>query len=352
MRIDIPSHLSDEDLVNSMKRLAGDEREATALLVAHLAEFDGRRLYLGAGFSSLFGYCCEVLHLSEPAAYNRIEVARAARRFPAILPLLGEGLLSLATVRLIASHLTSDNQQQLLAAASGMSKRAVEEMLVRHFPRPDVPSSIRKLPAAKPLPECSGPPEAPDVVNLPLVPAAPTPRRRALVAALAPERYEVRVTVSAEAREDLREAQDLLRHALPSGDPAQIIERALKLLVQQLRRKKFAVTDHPRASRGTAAGSRDVAAKVRRAVGSRDDGRCTFVGKGGRRCNERAFVEFHHDEPYGIGGEGTVANIKLLCRAHNAFEAERFYGHGRPVKNTALPGKSSPLPESPPPLSP
>jgi len=166
MRIDIPSHLS-EDLVNSMKRLAGDEREATALLVAHLAEFDGRRLYLGAGFSSLFGYCCEVLHLSEPAAYNRIEVARAARRFPAILPLLGEGLLSLATVRLIASHLTSDNQQQLLAAASGMSKRAVEEMLVRHFPRPDVPSSIRKLPAAKPLPECSGPPEAPDVVNLP-----------------------------------------------------------------------------------------------------------------------------------------------------------------------------------------
>jgi len=90
MRIDIPSHLSDEDLVNSMKRLAGDEREATALLFAHLAEFDGRRLYLGVGFSSLFGYCCEVLHLSEPAAYNRIEVARA-RRFPAILPLPGEG---------------------------------------------------------------------------------------------------------------------------------------------------------------------------------------------------------------------------------------------------------------------
>ena len=70
----------------------------------------------------------------------------------------------------------------------------------------------------------------------------------------------------------------------------------------------------------------------------------TFVGKSGRRCNERAFVEFYHDEPYGIGGEATVENIKLLCRAHNAFESERFHGHGRPMKSATLPGKSSPTP--------
>ena len=139
--------------------------------------------------------------------------------------------------------------------------------------------------------------------------------------------------MSAEARENLRLAQDLLRHAVPNGDPAQIIERALKLLVAQRRRKKYAATERPRASRGTVPGSRDIAAKVRRAVGLRDGGRCTFVGKGGRRCNERGFVEFHHDEPYGIGGEGTVEHIQLLCRMHNADESERFYGHGRPVKS-------------------
>ena len=161
---------------------------------------------------------------------------------------------------------------------------------------------------------------------------------------LAAARFEVRVTVSAEARENLRLAQDLLRHAVPNGDPAQIIERALKLLVAQRRRKKYAATERPRASRGTVPGSRDIAAKVRRAVGLRDGGRCTFVGKGGRRCNERGFVEFHHDEPYGIGGEGTVEHIQLLCRMHNADESERFYGHGRPVKSPTLPGKSPPPP--------
>src|SRR5882762_2389326 len=136
MRINIPSQLSDDDLIDQVKVLARCEREATASLIAHLAELDARRLYLGAGFSSLFTYCCEVLHLSEPAAYNRIEAARAARRWPVILGMVGEGALSLATVRLLSSHLTAENHQELLAAATGKSKRQVEELLVRYFPQP------------------------------------------------------------------------------------------------------------------------------------------------------------------------------------------------------------------------
>src|SRR5882762_1893176 len=122
MRINIPSQLSDDELVVAVKSLARCEREATASLIAHLAELDARRLYLGAGFSSLFTYCCEVLRLSEPAAYNRIEGARAARRFLVILGMLGEGALSLATVRLLACHLTAENQQDLFAAAAGKTK--------------------------------------------------------------------------------------------------------------------------------------------------------------------------------------------------------------------------------------
>ena len=184
MRIAIPSYLSDDDLAAKLQARARCEREATALLIAHLVEFDGRRLYLGAGFSSLFTYCCEVLHLSEPAAYNRIELARTARKFQAILPMLVEGRLSLATARLLGPHLTAENQQELLRQAAGKSKRVVEEMLVRYFPRNEVPSSVRKLPAAA----------------LPVLIVPPTPPRPAVVTPLAPERYEVRVTVSGEAR--------------------------------------------------------------------------------------------------------------------------------------------------------
>lgn len=39
-----PSQLTDEDLLAKVKALAAEERQATAALVAHLAELDARRL--------------------------------------------------------------------------------------------------------------------------------------------------------------------------------------------------------------------------------------------------------------------------------------------------------------------
>jgi hypothetical protein len=71
--IDHNALLSDAELLNEVKRLTADERQATARLIAALGELDARRLYLGEGCSSLFTYCTQVLHLSEHAAYLRIE---------------------------------------------------------------------------------------------------------------------------------------------------------------------------------------------------------------------------------------------------------------------------------------
>src|SRR5512132_2306046 len=118
--------LSDEALVSEVSRLAREERQATAQLVAALAEFDARRLYLPAGCSSLFTYCTQVLHLSEHAAYHRIEAARAARRYPEILDGLASGDLTLTAVTLLAPHLTEANHQQLLRVACHKSKREIE----------------------------------------------------------------------------------------------------------------------------------------------------------------------------------------------------------------------------------
>jgi hypothetical protein len=210
--------------------------------------------------------------------------------------MLGAGSLSLATARLLGAQFTSDNHRQLLTAASGKGKRGVEELLARYSPKPDVPTSIRKLPPTKGpagpgdamLPASSEAPTGSAPVD-PLPPNAspssvPTPAtpRRAVVSPLGPDRYEIRFTASAETREKRRRAQDLLRHAIPSGDVAQVIDRALTTLLENLTGRRFAATDRPRASRGTAAGSRDVAATIRRSVWLRDDGRCTLVGENGR----------------------------------------------------------------------
>ncbi len=163
---------------------------------------------------------------------------------------------------------------------------------------------------------------------------------------LAPERFEVRFTIGAEAHRKLRQLQDLLRREIPDGDPGAIVDRALTLLLEEVLRRKFALgarRQEPlvqpakparrttrRSALGDGAGvsrrSRHVPADVKRAVWLRDEGRCAFVATSGRRCTERAFLEFHHCEPYGLGGEPTLDNISLRCRRHNVYEAELAFG--------------------------
>src|SRR5919197_5365176 len=111
--------LDDGSLTTKLKSLARTEREATVALIVHLAEFDQRQLYRGAGFPSLFQYCVEVLRLSEDAASNRIAAARMVRRHPDVVDRLAAGSLSPTTVRLIAKRATSANARALIDAATG-----------------------------------------------------------------------------------------------------------------------------------------------------------------------------------------------------------------------------------------
>jgi hypothetical protein len=331
--------LPDDALTAELGHLAGRDREATAAFVVHLAEFDARRLYEGAGYQSMFSYCRAVLRLSEDAAFNRIKAARAARLFPAIAPMLTDGLLSLTAVRLLAPHLTVENHEALLAAASGKGKQEVEEVLAGWFPQPDVLASVRKVPRRVVVTDEITPPEMGVAPANPLVApsAAPcaagissgVPSKPALVRPLAPERYEVRFTASAETRALLREAQDLLGHAVPTGDLATVVHRALTVLVAELKRRKFGATSRPRPSHELNAGSDAVPAVVRREVAARDASRCAFVAADGHRCDARRFLEFHHVVPRAAGGAATVANIQLRCRAHNGHEVDLFFGPGK-----------------------
>jgi hypothetical protein len=320
------AQLSDDELLASVKRLAATERRATAALVRSLMELDVRRLYLGEGYSSLFTYCAQALHLAEGAAYNRIEAARAARRFPAVLTALEEGSVTLTAVRLLAPHLTEDNHRDVLASACHKGKREIELLVASLRPLPAVGSTIRKLPEPRRVlldADCEGAPTV--VVAEPAVVAPPIQTRPPTITALAPERYKVQFTISCETHEKLRRVQALARHTIPSGDLAQIIDRALTLLLQDLERRRCAAVTSPRAARGATGGSRHIPASVKREVWRRDDGCCAYTGRAGR-CTERSFLEYHHVQPYAAGGAATAANIELRCRAHNAHEASMFFG--------------------------
>ena len=330
------TRLSDAELVAQVKSLVARDRDTEAQLVARLAELDTRDVHLREGYRSLFVYCRDALGLSEWEAYNRIEVARAARRFPFILDLLTEGSVNLTGVRLLAPHLTAVNQRTVLESSRGKTTREIQQIVATLAPRPDVPSSVRRLPTprpaspiatvpvARPLAEpCSIPALAPDTVIHAL------PARPAAVEPLSPDRYKLQLTIGGGTLEKLRLAKDMLGHAIPSGDDEPILDRALTARLVDLAKKKFSDTSKPRASRGTKPGARYLSARVQRAVWVRDLGRCAFVGSSGHRCNERRFLEFHHIDPYVLGGEATVDQIQLRCRRHNDYEGRLYFGKRR-----------------------
>jgi 5-methylcytosine-specific restriction endonuclease McrA len=80
---------------------------------------------------------------------------------------------------------------------------------------------------------------------------------------------------------------------------------------------------------------RHIAAAARDDVFARDHGRCTFVGPDGRRCSATTGLQIDHVTPVSLGGKGDPDNLRLLCAAHNRFEAERM-GLGRPVETTSM----------------
>src|SRR5712675_1897711 len=152
----IVESLSPSDLRSATHQLVRTSCGVDAALLVHLGEIDERKLYLDWRFSSMFAFCVGELGLSEDVACNRIDLARAARSLPVILDALRSGKVHPAGLRLLAPHLTPENQEHVLAEAAGKSKRQIEELVARLWPQPPVPTIVRKLPdRSAPPPEAS-----------------------------------------------------------------------------------------------------------------------------------------------------------------------------------------------------
>jgi hypothetical protein len=353
--------ISDDELLRRLAELLLQSRRAEADLVAHIGEVDARRLYSREASPSMFAYCTEVLRLSEAEAYLRIAAARASREHPVLLSMLADGRLHLTAVAKLAPHLTPANREALLQRATHKSKREVEELVAELAPRPDVPAVMRKLPERRagtpPATAGSlGPDEVTPTLGLVLdgaasarelrpdgvaaadlglrpeavrVPPACCRPRPAAVEPLAPARYKVQFTASAELRDKLERLRAFMRSSVPDGDLAEIIDAAVTEKLERLESRRFGRAKTPRKAlpaRSSFPPTRHIPAAVRRAVYERDGGRCRYVDEQGRRCTARGGLEFHHRHPFGRGGDHSVEGLSLLCRAHNGYLAEVDYG--------------------------
>src|SRR3954462_12563755 len=107
--------------------------------LVHLAEIEERRLHSEMAFPTMFAFCVDELGFSEDQAYNRTTLARAARRIPAMLYSLPSGAGHPPGLRLLARSLPDENRRDVLAEASGKSKRQIGGLLAGLDPKPPVP---------------------------------------------------------------------------------------------------------------------------------------------------------------------------------------------------------------------
>ena len=325
------THLSDESLRRELSVVAANEKEATAELVAHIAEFDARKLYLPHAYQSMLEYCTKELRLSEEAAKKRIRVARAGHSCPGVFEALASGRVHLSGLVTLAKHLSPQNAGELLAEATDKSREEIECLIAARFPKLDAPTEVTPLPAAAD----PGGVRSPGTVDSPELAGAQASEHaarhvpeRASVTPLSAERFALQVTIDSGTRQKLEYAKALLGHQLPSGDLAQVLDRALDALVERLE-KRFGLGTRRRAGhRRPAPGSRHIAMEVRHDVYVRDKGCCTYKSASGRRCEARSNLEFDHVIPFARGGEATVDNLRLRCREHNQHGAEETFGAG------------------------
>jgi hypothetical protein len=171
----------------------------------------------------------------------------------------------------------------------------------------------------------------------------------------------VQFEASEEYVELVERAKALLSHATPRPHLGLLHLRAMRALVAELEREKYAVTTRQRVARRSAPEAareqlhkrepdlepqpqpesqpepepesqrprrrgRHIPAAIRRAVFERDAGRCSYRSDSGERCRETARLELHHSMAFAQGGEHRLDNVTLRCRAHNTLAAEEDFG--------------------------
>ena len=325
MRAHRLDQLTDADLTQALHQVVSHERAATAAVLAHIAEFDARKLYAPAGYACMRDYCVARLQLSEGAAYRRITAARAARQFPMLFDAIADGRVHLSAVTVLSPHLSEHNVAELVALATHRSKAEVEGLVAARFPRSESMALVCEVAPSAPRSLFPGRVAVREVLSS-LVPGRvnePAPR----VAPVAAQRFVIQVTVSEQTHAKLEQLRALMSHAIPGGELADVLDYALSMAIARVEKRKFGTTDQPRTPRAST-DPRHIPAHVRRAVHARDGGRCTFVADDGHRCDARSQLEFDHVEPVARDGASTVDNLRLRCRAHNQLAAEQAFGAG------------------------
>jgi len=362
------SALSDSQLIRRLDELVHKERETTLDIIRHIIEFDRRKLYLGLGHSSLFDYCTLQLGYSGSAAQRRIKTARCIMEFPELYRMLERNEIGLSGVCLLADILTPENKSELLKEARCKSKREIEQIVARFKPGRDILERVKPVFVSTLLNQSGNSRDGDSQtsgdanefvpcsalnnttrINSDISTAAGGSKNPATSSgslrqtSILKKKFKLEFAVEPECMKKIEEAKTLLSRKHPESVPLGLLfEEALDAYLdkhspdrkrqrREKRKEKREAKTNPHTHRGKNKHnqnnpSRHIPQAIQDEVFARDKGRCTYVGRDGKRCNSTWNLHIDHIKPYARGGGHSIENLRLRCAAHNQHEAERTYG--------------------------
>jgi len=334
--------VSDNELIFDLKNLVQEERELLTTILRYLKEVEIRKIYLQMGYSSMFAYLTEELCYSESAAQRRIQAMRLLKDLPEIEAKIETGEISLSVAAAVQSYfkkeekkspLKKDEKLELINDLSGTSARECERHLIKLSPETALPSEkTRPLTCDSTL---------------------------------------IQFVAGKDLMKKIERLKELTSHQNPEGKYEELFSRALDLALNKLdpiqraarRAKKTKKSSRPSKSLIHISGNRPVRSQWPTTVGKalpqnklptprttklpptsavepknrhipnatrdkvwlRDQGKCQFKNlHTGKVCGSKRYLELDHKYPFALGGEHSESNLRLICRGHNQYRAEKM----------------------------
>jgi 5-methylcytosine-specific restriction endonuclease McrA len=284
---------------------------------------------LEKAYSTLTEYCIHELGYGDSSASRRVRAARVIKDVPEVYDMLKDRRLTLSAVVQVSSVLSPENKDTLLPRLVGKSRSEIDRIMAEYEPPRKIidqakPTLVKKLVVVEGAPASARQQELvkmtrhSDGSNSPSDNIS-TPEVKEVLERM----FEIRFAADEELMELIRWMKSHLSHKFPKGaNYLDIFKYAIKYLKS---REDLAVRERPRKS-SAKTDTRYLPKDVKQRVWKRDDGKCTFVGNNGKRCNSDFLLLFDHcPVPFARGGPSTVNNLRLLCAKHNKYTAELTY---------------------------
>jgi hypothetical protein len=288
-------------LDQKFKALVKTERKIMHEILLMIQTFDLTRNYCELGYSSLYEYLTKEIRYSEGAAQRRILSARLMRECPQIERDLQTGELNLSQIALAhvafkKEDFSKGRKAEILSKIKNLNLYETKKILLAECPNFAIPK------------------------------AAPMPTR------------DQKVQATLEFTESEWQEVQTLMARMSHKVPDQKIESAMLYWAREIQKKQSAPPPPQRQPAETAPAQKSpplrrrkpIPAAVQKIVLTKADYQCEFISPiNGRRCEAKHFVESDHVIPRALGGTNEIANLRALCRQHNALKA-KHWGVTRP----------------------